>query len=236
MTLIRFEDQDFPIQWSKRRRTIGIQIKDEQLSVRAPFGTEVADIQAFVESKKQWIRKHLGKQNQQAQEVYRLAEGACIPILGESKQLVYFSGSHPAIKVTDQHIQITVPKGHPNANLVAAACVDFHLQQIAQKYIPAKASAMAAQLGLEHRLNKVTFKKTKSKWGHCTHDGRLQFNYLIMLCPPPVVDYLIAHEVSHLKFIDHSENFWQTVAQLDPEYIHHRRWLRQQEHKLWLAF
>jgi len=95
---------------------------------------------------------------------------------------------------------------------------------------------MAAQLGLEHRLNKVTFKKTKSKWGHCTHDGRLQFNYLIMLCPPPVVDYLIAHEVSHLKFIDHSENFWQTVAQLDPEYIHRRRWLRQQEHKLWLAF
>jgi predicted metal-dependent hydrolase len=93
----------------------------------------------------------------------------------------------------------------------------------------------ARELGLEHKLGKVTYRKTRTKWGHCDESGDIQFNWLLMLAPKPVLDYLIAHETSHLRYLNHSARFWRTVESLCPRYKEHRDWLTNNGHRLWPA-
>ena len=89
-----------------------------------------------------------------------------------------------------------------------------------------KTLALAARLG--KTVSKITIKATKTKWGHCTSRGAIQYNWQILLAPEPVVDYLVAHEVSHLIHHDHSPAFWARVARICPDYLALRRWLKQQ--------
>ena len=67
---------------------------------------------------------------------------------------------------------------------------------------------------------------TRSKWGHCTSEGVLQYNWHIVLAPEPVVDYLVAHEVCHLRHLNHSAHFWALVASVCPDYQAQRDWLK----------
>ena len=80
-------------------------------------------------------------------------------------------------------------------------------------------------------ISLVSFRKTKTKWGHCSTRGIIQFNWLIMMAPNEVIDYLVAHEVSHLVHMNHSTDYWRVVSSLCPNYKIHRDWLRENEHR-----
>jgi len=79
----------------------------------------------------------------------------------------------------------------------------------------------------------VSYRKTKSKWGHCCQDGTIQFNFLAMMAPREVINYLIVHECSHLKYMDHSKRFWAVVESICPDYREHREWLADNGHRFW---
>ena len=74
---------------------------------------------------------------------------------------------------------------------------------------------MAEQLGRE--VTHISVRDTTSRWGSCTRSGRLSFSWRLILAPRPVLDYVVAHEVAHLKHMNHGAAFWQTVAGLLPE-------------------
>ena len=93
-----------------------------------------------------------------------------------------------------------------------------------------KSEKLASVLGLKFALVRV--RRTKSKWGHCTVRGELQYNWLVCLAPEPVVDYLVAHEVCHLCHHNHGRAFWQLVESVCPRYRELRRWLRDNGHRL----
>ncbi|MEC8427906.1 MAG: M48 family metallopeptidase, partial [Pseudomonadota bacterium] len=105
---------------------------------------------------------------------------------------------------------------------------DWYLSQ-AQEYMGPKTLRYARQLNKS--VSDIKFRRTKSKWGHCTSRGVIQYNWLIMMAPVAVIDYLIAHEVSHLVHHNHSARVWNTVEKLDPAYRQHRQWLKDQGHK-----
>lgn len=85
---------------------------------------------------------------------------------------------------------------------------------------------------IKREVSDIRFRRTKTKWGHCTSRGVIQYNWLIMMAPRDIIDYLIAHEVSHLAHPNHSARFWQQVARLAPNYLQERAWLRENGHKL----
>jgi predicted metal-dependent hydrolase len=82
----------------------------------------------------------------------------------------------------------------------------------------------AAALGRQPRA--LSLRDTRSRWGSCTHDGRLMFSWRLAMAPPEVLDYVAAHEVAHLAHMDHSPAFWAATARLMPDYARHRAWLR----------
>lgn len=91
--------------------------------------------------------------------------------------------------------------------------------------LPEKLERYSAALGV--RYGRVTIRCQRSKWGSCTAKGNLNFNCLLMLAPEAVLDYVVIHELCHLRHMDHSKAFWAEVASLDPDHKAHRKWLRE---------
>ena len=72
----------------------------------------------------------------------------------------------------------------------------------------------------------------RTRWGSCSTRGSLNFSWRLVMAPPAVIDYVILHELAHLKIHNHSSNFWSRVAQLVPDYREHKKWLEQNGHLL----
>jgi hypothetical protein len=89
-----------------------------------------------------------------------------------------------------------------------------------------------AEMALSHKLGGFTLRYTRSLWGRCTGHGNILFNPLILLAPPNVIDYLVVHEASHLRHMNHSPEFWAFVASYCPDWKASRRWLKEHGHRL----
>ena len=112
--------------------------------------------------------------------------------------------------------------------------VEAWLMKKAARYLPDRARALARYLRVASKLKEVSLRKTKSKWGHCTSAGTIQFNWLIMMAPYAIIDYMIAHEVCHLVYMDHSDRFWDLVESVCPDYDYYMTWLKDHEHRYWI--
>lgn len=98
------------------------------------------------------------------------------------------------------------------------------LAKKAKEVIPPKAIAYAKVLGVS--FQRITIRNQQTRWGSCSSKGNLNFNCFLMLCPEDVVDYVVVHELCHLKEMNHSKRFWALVESVLPEYRVQRKWLR----------
>ncbi|MDP7425534.1 MAG: M48 family metallopeptidase, partial [Rhodospirillales bacterium] len=104
------------------------------------------------------------------------------------------------------------------------------LKKKAKAEILARASDFAAKI--DCRLGRITVRDTRSRWGSCSPNGNLSFCWRLIMTPDWVLDYVVAHEVSHLRHMDHSPAFWQTVESLGVRVDEARRWLNDNTEKL----
>jgi predicted metal-dependent hydrolase len=100
---------------------------------------------------------------------------------------------------------------------------DF-LKRQARKEIEALAGRHSASVG--RKVKAIHFKDTTSRWGSCTADGNLSFSWRIMMAPGPVINYLVAHEVAHLKEMNHGAKFWKLCEELCPDTERCKAWLK----------
>jgi len=110
---------------------------------------------------------------------------------------------------------------------------DAEIRALANKalaYIPQRARYFSRLIGVTY--GRITIRNQKSKWGSCSGQGNLNFNCLLMLCPPEVLDYVVVHELCHRKEMNHSPRFWAEVEKIDPNYKAHRKWLKDEGSKL----
>lgn len=100
------------------------------------------------------------------------------------------------------------------------------LAEEALKVIPARVEYFARVIGVTY--GKITIRNQKTRWGSCSSKGNLNFNCLLMLAPPEVLDYVVAHELCHRKQMNHSKAFWSEVAKVLPDYKEARKWLKEE--------
>lgn len=98
------------------------------------------------------------------------------------------------------------------------------LAEQAKAYIPERTAYYAKQAGVNY--GRITIRSQKTRWGSCSSKGNLNFNCLLMLTPPEVIDYVVVHELCHRKEMNHSRAFWEEVAKILPEYQKQVRWLK----------
>ncbi len=216
---------------SARRRSIGIEVRNAQVSVRAPIGVAESVLVGFLREKSAWVvRKIQEQQTRQASQpapvvaVYHT--GSALALMDEHLHLVIGEGSRAAVARYDSDLHLLLSRrvsAAPQTQI--RALLSRWYEQQALHILTAKTQQLCMQLGLVCQQVKV--RATRSKWGHCTSAGVIQYNWQILLAPEAVVDYLVAHEVCHLRHHNHSPAFWALVASVCPEYAALRRWLRQ---------
>jgi hypothetical protein len=146
-----------------------------------------------------------------------LADGATVPLLGTELTVRH----HPDGRgVVCREGDVLIVTGRPEH--LPRRLTDW-LKAEARREFAARARIKADALG--RRMGKVTVRDTRTRWGSCSANGNLSFCWRLMLAPPFVVDYVVAHEVAHLTVRDHSPRFWKTVATLTGEAERARAWL-----------
>lgn len=223
---------EFQLVRSARRRSLSIEIAQAQVVVRAPYFVAKADIEKFVREKSLWVQQKLAQQAQQISDLpsYTFANGTSVPYLGSPLELVVHK--QPKADVVRYGAKLLViltsrsrlPDEQQTKRLVSQWYQDQALKLLQEKTDAAVARLSTKNAGTKHAG--VTLKATRSKWGHCTAQGAIQYNWQILLAPEPIVDYLVAHEVSHLLLHNHSPAFWAVVARLCPDYKKRRAWLK----------
>lgn len=118
-------------------------------------------------------------------------------------------------------------KNRPESNLTKSQeeALKARYIQAAKEYFPKRAAYYQQFTGGNY--TRITIREQKTRWGSCSSRGTLSFNWKLMLAPPAVLDYVVVHELCHLKHMDHSPAFWQAVEAVLPGYKELRKWLKE---------
>lgn len=206
-----------------QRKSAAIHVASQGVQVRIPYGVSDGWVEEFVVAKQGWIEQKLLQQQSRQSRVPKIEIGEKVLFLGEWHSLTFKCAKRVSVHVEQDAIIYNGPKQPTNSELTHALQNFFKHQ--AKLLMVTKTTDKARQFKVVERLHAVVFRRTKSKWGHCTSRGRIQYNWLIMGAPITVIDYLISHEVSHLLQANHSRAFWNLVADLCPNYKEHQQWL-----------
>jgi hypothetical protein len=195
-----------------KRKTVAIHVHNGSVEVRAPLRVSQRWINEFVQSKSDWVLKRL---NEKPQTSIVIADGAIIPYLGAPLTIHIAQASKKSILFNNNELMLNLKE--PNEKNCKALFTEWIKKQASDYMVP-HATALAQQLNLHHKLHGFRFRITRRTWGHCSSKGMIQFNPLIMLASPDVVDYLIAHEVCHLQHMNHSAQYWGLISTICKDY------------------
>jgi len=213
-----------------RRKTLVVYVKCGKVEVRSPLKASTQWIFDFLTDKSPWIQKQLVVQRTKQRERLVIADNRFVPFLGSPRLIQVIISHQQKVMLSGDFLYMFVKE--KNRDKIELLFNNW-LQDQAREYMATQTIKYARELGVERKLREVVFRKTRSKWGHCCQDGTIQYNWLAMMAPREVVNYLIAHETSHLRFLDHSPRFWNTVASICPNYKEHRNWLSENGHRFW---
>lgn len=150
--------------------------------------------------------------------------------IGKSHTLIIQTDSRRSTRVSrhGQQLIAAIPEGTPHDDPrvqreIRSAVIEA-LRVEAKSYLPKRLSYLANQHG--YTYEKVRFSHAGSRWGSCSSQGTISLNIALMKLPFELIDYVILHELSHTRHMNHSDNFWQDVASTDPAYKQHRRALK----------
>lgn len=194
-----------------RRMTLRVPRDGGPAVLTLPAHVPLADGTAFAESRSRWLMDATRRRPPAA----IVRHGAVLPVLGRDLTLIPASVRAPRIEGPG----LLLPAHHP-AGPVAQA----FLRHLAADRLRAACDRHADTLGRGYRA--LVLRDTRSRWGSCTTEGRLMFSWRLAMAPPAVLDYVAAHEVAHLRHMDHSPRFWATVEALCPAHRDQRAWLR----------
>ena len=221
----------YQLHYSHKRKTIALQIKQGNLVVRAPAYLTKQQVEQFVLSKQAWVNKKLANSLAIIEHaVFSYQDGDTLFIFGkprrltlvvDQKQTAYLLKDRFVITLTSSPTELS-DKKHVIRDLIVtwfSQQVDQYLQKILPIY--------QSEMGLYATAIKIRL--YKSRWGSCNNKKALTFNSLLAMVPKAVFDYVIVHELCHIKHMNHSAAFWQLVAKYLPHYPQQKVWLKENQ-------
>ncbi|PLZ01670.1 metal-dependent hydrolase [Burkholderia sp. WAC0059] len=207
------------------RRSIGFAIDGSGLTITAPRWVTLADIESAIVEKQRWIFAKLAewqtRTEQRALPRIEWRDGAQVPYLGKPMRVALGAGQ----LVFDAQTNVLALPLPPHAETQQIKDrVQGWLQGEATRIFGERLRVYAPRLGVEFRAYALSSAATR--WGSCSSDGRIRLNWRLIHFPLSIVDYVVAHELSHLREMNHSPRFWQTVESIFPEFREARKTLR----------
>jgi len=202
-----------------KRKTLALIVEtDGSLTVRAPLRMKEADIQRFVKEKQGWIKRKQTQVQEVALPPHQYVDGEKFWYLGEEVPLRIIQNGRPAL-VLDTVFKLT-KSTQPQAESIFTA---WYKAQ-ARTLLTARVSYFARKFGFEPA--KIRISSARTRWGSCSTKGTLSFTWRLVMAPLDVIDYVVVHELCHLKELNHSRAFWLQVESILPDYKVKRAWLK----------
>lgn len=209
------------IRSARRTKTIGMQVSDGRIVVRAPLRTSDRTIQALVDQHSIRIQRWLTADAERRPEATWFTQP--LLLFGSPHALQYRSASRWSFEIGDDVLHITGPAPTAHEEALKRALIGW-LRQLAADDLRSRVTAWSRRIGVD--VAKVQVKEQKTRWGSCSTRGNVNFNWRLVMAPPHVIDYVVVHELCHRMEMNHSSKFWRLVEHYLPDYQNARKWLK----------
>jgi predicted metal-dependent hydrolase len=217
---VELDGQTIPItlKWNARAKRLILKLdpKGNGVIVTLPEGVSQRQGLRMVEKNRVWIANQLAKQPTPVP----FQDGADLMFKGEMYRLNHLPDARGTVWCEEDQKTIFIAG---RADFFERRLSDW-LKKQAKETITPQAHTLAARIGKTPR--RISVRDTVSRWGSCSAQGNLSFNWRLILAPPHILTYVVAHEVAHLRHMDHSPAFWATVEELGVNAREGRHWLK----------
>jgi predicted metal-dependent hydrolase len=203
-----------------RRLSLRLEAASGDIVLVLPVRASLARGLQFAAAQGAWIATKLAE----LPPAIRLTDGAELPVLGQTCRIRHRPDERGAVRLEGSDIIVAGAAEHLPRRLK-----DW-LKRRARVELAARARIAATRLG--KRIERVSVREMQSRWGSCSARGALSFCWRLILAPPAVIDYVVAHEVAHLVEMNHGQRFWSLVRDLVPDMADARAWLRANGNRL----
>lgn len=204
---------------SKRAKRVALRLDpiERVINLVVPHKMPLHKAYYFAQEHEDWVREHLANMS----EKITFENGAQIPIFGEDITLnIEQSSLYRKTNITreDFTIEVTTPLDDPSDKIKA------FLKKHAKQGLADMATEKADRINKE--ITAISVKDTKSRWGSCAQDGALSFSWRLIFAPYVAIDYVVAHEVAHLRHMNHGPAFWALCESLCEDYKMGKSWMK----------
>jgi len=212
-----------------KRRSIGFLIDEDGLRITAPKWVTIAEIENAICEKQRWIFTKLSERRERSarrlQPHMQWCDGATLPYLGNDVTLRILAGQASGVAYDAETRELTVSLPPDAGEQQLKDRVQGWLQQEAKRIFAERLPVYAEKLGVTYQS--FSLSSATTQWGSCTVEGKIRLNWRLIHFALPMIDYVIAHELSHLREMNHSPRFWATVQSIFPEFEMAKRALRE---------
>lgn len=209
---------------TNRTKSVSIKVKDGFVSITTPKQAALTDIESVINKKSNWIKKQLLRQNDAKKFLKKnYNEGEKLFYRGKQITLCFQNNQEEIAIIKGEQLLLSATIERSSENIKAV--ISDHFKKLAEQELIEKTERYAERIGVTY--SEIRVKSYKSRWGSCSTQGLISYNWKIIISPEPVIDYIIIHELCHLIEHNHSPRFWALVERFAPDYKQHRNWLRE---------
>lgn len=217
------------IRSKKRKKTISLRIKEDgRIVLYVPYHTPKGEIEGFIKRKESWVIKKISEKERSIKETEKtFIPGEKFFYLGESYPLEIRESDHPKPSLKLSFGKFILDQDHIEK---AKDLFTQWYKREAKEKIAGRIDYYSNRLHLFPKGIKIT--SAKRRWGSCSRDNRLSFSWRMIMAPLTIIDYILIHELAHIKEKNHSRRFWRYLESILPDYRRQRLWLKENGHRL----
>lgn len=216
-----------------KRRTIGFLVNENGLRVTAPRWATLKSVEEAIKKKESWITSKLHyflhQYKKRVETPLQLENGATLPYFGNNLLLRRQHGPVDNILLNDATKELIVT----TSNMAQSAIEEIlraWFQEKARQFFAERMPVYAAILGVNYRS--FSLSSARQRWGSCSISGNIRLNWRLVYFSPSLIDYVIVHELAHLREMNHSKRFWEIISQAYPDYRAARKALNQENSQM----
>jgi predicted metal-dependent hydrolase len=216
-------DLELRVSKQARRMALRLDTKKRVVYLVVPSRTRADKAYKFAWEHREWINTHING----LPAPVPFADGAVLPIYGKKVRvrINYDPGLRvTSIRLEDNRLLVDTNKEDPTAR------IERFLKDHARRTLEELSHRKAARI--RRKIKRVAVRDTKSRWGSCNEDGELSYSWRLIFAPRAAMDYVVAHEIAHLAYLDHSPRFWDVCRRLSFSYSKGKSWMQEHGHTL----
>lgn len=214
---------------TNRSKSADVRVEDGAVSIVVPKGLDSHRIIQILDGKLQWIKNKIHLHREAIPVSSKdYVSGESFPYLGRNYRLKVEEGEYVPVKLINGRLCITVPDRN-NSECIRSSLIHWYRKNA---HLKLTNKVNRYQQHIDKSAKSIHIKTFKARWGSCSSNDQISFNWKVMMTPNAVCNYVVVHEICHMIHHNHSQHFWKEVEKLMPDYETHKQWLKDNSHQL----